>query len=76
MTEMFSTNVGGTDVFPVDIEALEVIADWREDLILRVRRAHLRYELVGLSAEEVIALSAEAESFKRACQMLRGEWAR
>jgi len=60
----------------IDIESLEIVASWREDLTQRVRRAHLQFELVGLSAEEVIALSAEAESFKRACQMLRGEWAR
>ena len=60
----------------IDIESLEIVASWRVDLTQRVRRAHLQYELVGLSAEEVIALSAEAESFKRACQMLRGDWAR
>ena len=74
MTEMFSTDVGGADVFPVDLEVLETIADWREDLTRRVRRARLQYELIGLSPEEVIGFSAEVESLGQTCAALRGEW--
>jgi len=69
MTTPQITNVGG-----IDIEVLEIVADWREDLTQRVRRARLRYELVGLPPEAVIDLSRETEDFRRTCAALRSEW--
>ena len=55
-----------------DIDALEIVADWREDLTMRIRRARLRQEFDGVSPEEIMALSAETEDFKRLCRTLQG----
>ena len=55
-----------------DIDTLETIAAWKDDLTERVRRARLRDELIGLSAEEIITLSAEAAEFNRLCEVLKG----
>jgi hypothetical protein len=55
-----------------DIGTLEIIADWREDLTARLRRAELRYELTGSCREEIIALGDETRDFKRLCQVLKG----
>ena len=38
---------------------LAAIADWRDDLLCRIRRARLRFESIGLDAEEQEALAAE-----------------
>ena len=59
-----------------DIDALEIVADWREDLTMRIRRARLRQEFDGVSPEEIMALSAETEDFKRLCRTLKGAIAR
>jgi hypothetical protein len=56
------------------IDDLEVIADWRESLTARIRRARLRYELASLSPEEIIKLSEEAAEFGRVCRAMRGEF--
>ena len=45
-----------------DIDALEIVADWREDLTMRIRRARLRQEFDGVSPEEIMALSAETRA--------------
>jgi hypothetical protein len=55
-----------------DIDALEVVADWREDLTMRIRRARLRQEFHAVGPEEIIALSAETEEFKHLVQALKG----
>jgi hypothetical protein len=55
-----------------DIDTLEAVADWREDLTMRIRRARLQQEFDNVCPEEVIALSAEKESFERCCQALKG----
>lgn len=55
-----------------DIDALEIVADWREDLTMQIRRARLRQEFDGVSPEEIMALSAETEDFKRLCRTLKG----
>ena len=34
------------------IADLEVIADWRDELQSKIRRAILRFEFVGIAAEE------------------------
>ena len=54
-----------------DIDCLEAMADWREDLTMRIRRARLQQEFDHVCPEEVIALSAEKESFKRVAQALK-----
>jgi hypothetical protein len=59
-----------TKVLPTDLDALEAIADWRDDLFARIRRAQLRFELIGLDGEEIDALAAEATAFKRCCRGL------
>ena len=58
----------------IALDQLETFATWKEDLQERIRRTRLRFELDGVSPEEIIALSAETESFKRACRTARGEW--
>jgi len=49
------------------IEDLVVIADWRDDLASRVRRASLRFEFCGLDADEQEQLAAEVKSFNDVC---------
>lgn len=51
-------------------EALAIIADWRDDLMVRVDRARLRYELIGLPEEEQQALEDEVAAFKHCCRVL------
>jgi hypothetical protein len=51
---------------------LEVIADWRDELLCRIQRAHLRFEFVGLDADEQEALAAEVAAFKQVCIALAG----
>lgn len=51
---------------------LAVIADWRDDLLSRIRRADLRFEFIGLDADELEALAAEAATFKQVCVALAG----
>jgi hypothetical protein len=54
------------------LEDLETVADWREDLTMRIRRARLRQDFDGVNPEEIIALSAETQDFKRLVQALKG----
>ena len=54
-----------------DIDTLEIVADWREDLSTRLQRAQLRHELIGLDPEEIIALADEERDFERLCQVLK-----
>jgi hypothetical protein len=51
-------------------EQLEIIADWRDDLTIRIRRARLAFELVGLDVAEQDRLIAEVEEFRRTCRCL------
>jgi len=51
-------------------EQLRVIADWRDELTARIRRARLAFELVGLDPAEQDRLVAEAEEFGRVCRSL------
>ena len=55
-----------------DIDTLEIVADWREDLTARIRRARLCQEFDGVDPEAIMALSAETESFKRLVHALKG----
>jgi hypothetical protein len=54
-----------------DLDTLETIADWKDDLRMRLRRAQLRHELIGLDPEEIAALADEERDFKRLCQVLK-----
>jgi hypothetical protein len=57
------------------LDALETIANWSVDLSHRLRRARLKFELIGLDDAEQEALAAEQEQFKRCSKALqwRGE---
>ena len=61
---------------PADLEqriaVLEIIADWRDELQLKIRRAILYFEFVGLDAEEQERLEAEVETFNQICRCLTG----
>jgi hypothetical protein len=46
---------------------LEAIADWKNELVARLRRAHLRFEFVGFDADEQEALAAEVATLKQVC---------
>jgi hypothetical protein len=51
------------------LEDLETIADWREDLLRRIRQRQLIFELVTIGGEQD-SLRAEVETFKRCCRAL------
>ena len=51
-------------------DALEQMATWREDLTVRVRRALLKFELIGLDDAEQATLEREAAEFNRSCRVL------
>ena len=55
------------------IADLEAIADWRDELQSRIRRAHLRFEFVGLDADEQDALEREVQEFDLVCRGLSGQ---
>lgn len=48
-------------------EANIVIAEWRDELLKRIRRNRLRQELIGLPDEEHDAIVAEVGEYKRLC---------
>jgi hypothetical protein len=51
-------------------DALEHMATWREDLTIRLRRALLKFELIGLDQAEQEALEFEAAEFNRCVKVL------
>ena len=51
---------------------LETVCEWRDDLTARLRRAQLRFDLVGLDADERGALEAEVQTFLQVCRCLAG----
>ena len=53
------------------LDALETIANWSVDLSDRLRRARLKFELIGLDEAEQEALTAEQEQFKRCSKALQ-----
>ena len=57
------------------LDALETISSWSVDLSDRLRRARLKFELIGLDEAEQEALTAEQEQFKRCSKAMkwRGE---
>jgi hypothetical protein len=53
--------------FHRSLDALEVIADWKEDLLRRIRRRQLIYELVTVAGEQD-RLIDEVQTIKRVCK--------
>ena len=53
---------------PIDIGTLEAIANWRVELSDKIKRARLRFELIGLDESEQTLLAAEVQEFKRVCR--------
>jgi hypothetical protein len=51
----------------IDLDQLELIADWKDDLRSRIDRARLRFELIGLGPDEQEQLEDEVQQFKRVC---------
>ena len=55
-----------------DIAALELVADWKDDLQTRLDRERLLYELVSTdNRERVIALGAEVDAYKRLIAVMK-----
>ena len=54
-----------------DIETLRIVSDWKQDLRTRYERAKLKYELIGGNGEEIQAISAEMEQFKKLVTVLK-----
>ena len=55
-----------------DITALEIVADWKDDLQIRLDRERLLYELVSTdNRERVIALGAEVDAYKRLIAVMK-----
>ena len=52
------------------VDDLEAVADWKEEIAAKIRRAQLRFELVGLDHGEVEELTDEVRNFKRLCLAL------
>ena len=59
-----------TNAMEMHCDALEHMATWREDLTVRVRRARLKFELIGLQHAEQEAIEREADEFNRCCKVL------
>ena len=53
-----------------DLQALETLAEWRESLDVRFRRAQLEYGLIGKDSAELRALYSEGQAWKRVCRTL------
>jgi hypothetical protein len=71
MTAQQQVNTGSdaAEVVAPDIDILETIADWKEDLQARIRRTELRFEL--LDAElDFSDLQEEVADFVRTCRAL------
>jgi hypothetical protein len=56
------------DARELNLQALEIMGEWREDLTARLRRAGLKLELIG--GDDDSALAFEAAEFKRCCRVL------
>lgn len=63
--------LGGSTLAKARLEAwtdtLDYMANWRNDLGARLWRAQVRFELVGLDAEEQDRLAAEIHAFHSVC---------
>ena len=59
-----------TNVMELHGDALEQMATWRQDLTIRIRRATLKFELIGLDPAEQVSLEREADEFNHCCRVL------
>jgi hypothetical protein len=66
--EKLSDQLSALDAQELNLQALEIMADWREDLTVRLHRAGLKLELIG--GDDDTALAIEADEFKRCCKVL------
>jgi len=66
-----STNFADATTTKFDLnattETLQLIADWRDDLLTSVARAQIQFELIGLDEDEQDLLKAEVADFRRVC---------
>ena len=46
---------------------LAIIADWKDELIARIDRAQMRFELIGLDPEEQDLIANEVQTFRQVC---------
>lgn len=55
--------------FDLDVmtETLQLIVDWRDDLLSRIARAQIRFELIGFDEGEEERLVDEVAAFRRFC---------
>jgi len=51
-------------------EANTVIAEWHDELRVRIARARLKFELIGLDTDKHEALVSEVADFKRVCRAI------
>ena len=49
---------------------LAIIAGWKDELIARIDRAQMRFELIGLDPEEQDLIADEVQTFKQLCLAL------
>jgi hypothetical protein len=64
--------IKGAPVFPISLDALEALADWKDELLREIRTALLRLELTGLDQNEIDQLASEVADFKAVCASVRG----
>lgn len=62
----------GSPMTPLEklTDDLEVAADWRDELSIKLRRAQLRFDLLGLHTDEREAIEAEVEECKEVLRCL------
>jgi hypothetical protein len=74
MTNLLVQPAPGPFTTIADLEALtanlEVIADWRDDLVRKICRVELRFELCGLDGQEQEQLTQEVFAFTSLCRAL------
>jgi hypothetical protein len=55
---------------PLDVEQLELLADWKSDIEARISRAQLRFMLVDVD-HDFANLGQEVADFARVCRVLK-----
>ena len=64
-------SLSALDAQELNLQALEIMADWRVDLTTRIRRGGLKFELIGLDQAEQDKLELEQAEFSRCCKVLK-----
>jgi len=52
------------------LDDLAVIADWKTEIAAKIKRAQLRFDLIGLDPDEQDELADEVQDFNRLCLAL------